>query len=105
MTRGPRNAQMPAVSAKIVERRDERVRESPGERPHLQACPICRSARLHYAFGIQGFRAVRCADCGILMLNPQPTDAELSEVYGESYFLGHPSPEGRSSVSEIKVAT
>jgi SAM-dependent methyltransferase len=75
------------------------------ERPHLQACPFCSSPKLHYAFGLQGFRVVRCADCGILALNPQPSHAELSAIYSEHYFLGDPDARGASSVSGMKAAT
>jgi SAM-dependent methyltransferase len=81
------------------------VRAAATSRPHLNACPICRGVRLHYAFGLQGFRAVRCADCRILMLNPQPSDAELRAIYTDTYFLGDPGAHGESSASGMKSAT
>ena len=74
-------------------------------RPVVMACPICESRRLHYAFSHQGYRVVRCADCSFMLLNPQPSDAELSTVYGASYFLGEDTPQGRAEVSEMKAAT
>jgi SAM-dependent methyltransferase len=76
-----------------------------GARPYLPLCPLCRGVRLHYAFGIQGFRAVRCADCRLLMLNPQPSDAELGSIYTDAYFLGSGEDEGPASVSAMKAAT
>jgi hypothetical protein len=38
----------------------------------LSHCPLCVSRRLRYAFSQDGSRAVRCADCQLLFLNPQP---------------------------------
>ncbi len=29
-----------------------------------------------------------CADCGLVLQNPQPSDAELVEIYGPDYFIG-----------------
>lgn len=37
----------------------------------LSHCPLCVSRRLRYAFSQNGRRAVRCADCQLLFLNPQ----------------------------------
>ena len=50
------------------------VESAPGGRL-LAVCPTCRSRRLYYAFSRQTLRVVRCEDCGLLMLNPQPTRA------------------------------
>jgi SAM-dependent methyltransferase len=75
------------------------------ERPPLPACPICASAKLHYAFGLQSYRVVRCADCGILTLNPQPSNNELGAIYSDHYFLGDPHARGASSASGMKAAT
>lgn len=38
----------------------------------LAECPLCASRRLRYAFSRENQRAVRCADCRFLFLNPQP---------------------------------
>ena len=38
-------------------------------------CPLCASRRLRYAFSRENQRAVRCADCRFLFLNPQPEGA------------------------------
>ena len=37
----------------------------------LSHCPLCVSRRLRYAFSQDERRAVRCADCQLLFLNPQ----------------------------------
>jgi len=54
----------------------------------LAECPLCASRRLRYAFSRDNQRAVRCADCRFLFLNPQPAGAlsappPSQEVLGE----------------------
>src|SRR5690242_64919 len=71
----------------------------------LIACPVCQSRRLHYAFSHQGYRVVRCADCRLLLLNPQPSDRELAEIYTHTYFLGEDRAESHEQVSQMKRAT
>jgi len=48
---------------------------------------------------------VRCDDCGLVFLNPQPSDEELARIYSANYFLGSDSEAGRKTVSQIKQAT
>lgn len=75
-------------------------------RPALRNdCPICDSARLSYSFSHQSHRVMRCADCALMFLNPQPSDQELSDIYTAEYFLGHNSEEGRRKASDLKRAT
>jgi 2-polyprenyl-3-methyl-5-hydroxy-6-metoxy-1,4-benzoquinol methylase len=64
-----------------------------------------QGAKLYYLFSISDHRIVRCDDCGLLFINPQPSDDELSEIYGADYFLGSDTEKGRQTVSEIKQAT
>ncbi|MEO6788020.1 MAG: glycosyltransferase [Chthoniobacteraceae bacterium] len=68
-------------------------------------CPICGSNQLFYSFSHQSHRVMRCADCAVMFLNPQPSDADLAKIYTECYFLGHESEEGRRNTSEMKCAT
>jgi glycosyltransferase involved in cell wall biosynthesis/2-polyprenyl-3-methyl-5-hydroxy-6-metoxy-1,4-benzoquinol methylase len=77
----------------------------PNERHPVNACLVCKGAKLYYLFSISDHRIVRCDDCGLLFINPQPSDAELSQIYGADYFLGSGSETGRHTVSEIKQAT
>lgn len=50
------------------------------------ACDFCgrRSAFARYDFGAH--RILRCSVCTFMWLDPQPTEAELHEVYGEDYY-------------------
>ena len=76
-----------------------------GERRPIKTCPVCNSARIYYLFSTADCRVVRCDDCGLVFLNPQPSEAELARIYGTDYFLGGDTESGRQAVSEIKQAT
>lgn len=75
------------------------------ERHPVKACLACQGLRLHYLFSTAEFRVVRCADCSLLFLNPQPSDADLAQIYRADYFLGSDTEAGRQAVSEMKQAT
>lgn len=74
-------------------------------RPLRSTCPVCESRRLRYAFSHHDYRVVRCADCRLMFLNPQPSDGELASIYGSDYFLGGDTPAGRESAGRMKSAT
>jgi 2-polyprenyl-3-methyl-5-hydroxy-6-metoxy-1,4-benzoquinol methylase/glycosyltransferase involved in cell wall biosynthesis len=76
-----------------------------GERPTVKACHVCEGTRIYYLFSAANYRIVRCEDCGLIFLNPQPSDTELGEIYGANYFLGSETEEGRKLAREIKQAT
>src|SRR4029434_5499016 len=61
-------------------------------RPHLDRCPLCSAGGLRYQFMHGATPIVRCSGCGLLMRNPQPSDAEFGEIYIEHYFLGSDGP-------------
>jgi 2-polyprenyl-3-methyl-5-hydroxy-6-metoxy-1,4-benzoquinol methylase len=75
------------------------------ERPSVKACHVCEGTRIYYLFSAAAYRVVRCEDCGLVFLNPQPSDDELSQVYGADYFLGSETEEGRRAAGEVKQAT
>jgi hypothetical protein len=76
-----------------------------GERHTVKACHVCEGTRIYYLFSAANCRVVRCEDCGLVFLNPQPSDNELGCIYGANYFLGSETEEGRSLAREIKQAT
>jgi 2-polyprenyl-3-methyl-5-hydroxy-6-metoxy-1,4-benzoquinol methylase len=78
---------------------------SPNGRLPVKACHVCEGARIYYVFSASGYRVVRCDDCGLVFLNPQPSNEELTRIYDANYFLGSESDAGRQAVSEIKQAT
>ena len=71
----------------------------------LAVCPLCDGRRLAYAFSMAEYRLVRCPDCRLLMVNPQPTAAELEQIYHPHYFLGAETSEGREELQRLKGAT
>jgi SAM-dependent methyltransferase len=77
------------------------------DRPRLGACPLCAHPQLDYQFTHAGTPIVRCAGCGLLMRNPQPSDAELAAIYTEHYFLGSgPEHQGLTEETDrLKRAT
>src|SRR5260370_7595279 len=62
----------------------------------LNDCPLCRSRRVGYAFSHRESRVVRCPDCRLMFLNPQPSAAQLAAIYNADYFLGSETEEGRA---------
>lgn len=75
------------------------------ERQAVKICHVCKGARFYYLFSISDYRVVRCDDCGLVFLNPQPSNDELARIYGADYFLGSDTETRRQAVSEIKQAT
>jgi glycosyltransferase involved in cell wall biosynthesis/2-polyprenyl-3-methyl-5-hydroxy-6-metoxy-1,4-benzoquinol methylase len=66
---------------------------------------MCKSTRVYYLFSACDCRVVRCEDCGLVFLNPQPSDEERARTYGADYFLGCDSEAGQREVSDLKQAT
>lgn len=65
------------------------------DRPLIARCPLCGSDALEYEFENLGTPIVRCGGCSLLMRNPQPSDAELSAIYSDQYFIGsHATDDG-----------
>jgi SAM-dependent methyltransferase len=73
------------------------------ERPVHTHCPLCGGDRLVHVFEQGGTPIVRCDRCRLMMRNPQPSDAELSEIYSSDYFLG--SVEAGSETNRLKQET
>lgn len=69
------------------------------------SCLVCGGKRLHYDFSLGKYRVEECADCGLMRLNPQPTDAELADIYHPNYFAFGDDVEGQAHASELKSRT
>jgi glycosyltransferase involved in cell wall biosynthesis/2-polyprenyl-3-methyl-5-hydroxy-6-metoxy-1,4-benzoquinol methylase len=50
------------------------------ERQSVKACHVCEGTRIYYLFSSADYRVVRCEDCGLVFLNPQPSDDELARL-------------------------
>ena len=71
----------------------------------INTCLVCGGRKIHYGFSLGKFRVEECANCGLMRLNPQPTDQELADIYGPNYFLFSGDPDGQSHASELKSQT
>jgi len=62
-------------------------------------CEVCGSSQHHFlfegwdrAFGIPGsFKVVKCKECGLIFINPQPGPETLKEYYPKYYYDPKPS--------------
>ena len=68
-------------------------------------CIVCHSRRIHYDFSIGKYRVEECTNCGLMRLNPQPSDADLAEIYGANYFAFSGDARGQEHASELKSRT
>jgi 2-polyprenyl-3-methyl-5-hydroxy-6-metoxy-1,4-benzoquinol methylase len=48
------------------------------EGPPVDTCPVCQSSRFTYQFTRERLPIVQCDACGLLMRDPQPSDARLT---------------------------
>ena len=74
-------------------------------RPVAKCCYVCGGTKIYYLFSASGHRVVRCDDCGLIFLNPQPSNKELGDIYTAQYFLGSETEEGQHDAAQIKKAT
>jgi SAM-dependent methyltransferase len=68
-------------------------------------CVVCHSKRIHYDFSVGRHRVEECTNCGLMRLNPQPSDAELAQIYGATYFAFSGDAEGQQHASTLKART
>lgn len=68
-------------------------------------CPVCEGYFIHYAFSLQKHRVVKCGNCGLVGINPQPSAETLKAIYGAQYFPLSDTPEGEKHSRLLKYAT
>jgi SAM-dependent methyltransferase len=61
--------------------------------PAATECVVCGSDDQRLYRNQDEFTIVRCAGCGLRYMNPQPTEAELTDIYGEAYYVSVDSRE------------
>jgi glycosyltransferase involved in cell wall biosynthesis/ubiquinone/menaquinone biosynthesis C-methylase UbiE len=61
----------------------------------VKTCHVCKGMRVYYRFSVSGHRVVRCEDCGLVFLNPQPSDDELARLREAGNLFGRGSEAGR----------
>ncbi len=72
---------------------------------YLKTCPICNSTDLQYLFISYGLPIAQCRDCRLILRNPQPSAAVLTQIYSEHYFLVSDSSEQQTLTANMKQAT
>ncbi len=68
-------------------------------------CYVCGSHFLHYAFSMQNHRVVKCSECDLMGINPQPSDEVLKKIYGGEYFPLTHTVEAENHSRFLKYAT
>lgn len=71
----------------------------------LSNCPLCQDTDLRPWFLFHTSNVTRCGTCGFVMLDPQPDDAILAKIYGETYFIGNGAAETRNMNDWLKRGT
>jgi 2-polyprenyl-3-methyl-5-hydroxy-6-metoxy-1,4-benzoquinol methylase len=72
----------------------------------MQKCIICGfDQALNKPSKLDHFNICICQNCGLRWLNPQPTEAELSKIYTDQYFLDEGKAEITELVNKLKRAT
>jgi len=52
---------------------------------YIDQCNLCGSRDLQGYWSCEGFRYVRCGNCGLIIQNPRPPGERISQRYGQSY--------------------
>ena len=77
----------------------------PKIRVPVSACPLCGGREFTPVCRAAAHAVVRCGDCRLHLLNPQPSDAELVEIYHPTYSFFGAEPGAEACVSRVKQAT
>ena len=67
---------------------DDTSAHSKATGPRLAQCPVCEAKDFTPRFVIKGIAIESCNSCGLVVQNPQPSDAQLTAIYGSNYFIG-----------------
>ena len=69
------------------------------------SCMVCGNRKIHYDFSIDKFRIEDCIDCGLMRLNPQPSDQELNHLYNKNYLLKFDDNQAHTSALKSNTAS
>jgi SAM-dependent methyltransferase len=66
----------------------------PSNKEHpVKTCLLCNSTRFYYLFSISDRRVVRCNDCGLVFVNPQPAEDPTHEAEAKKHRTNKGSPQ------------
>jgi 2-polyprenyl-3-methyl-5-hydroxy-6-metoxy-1,4-benzoquinol methylase len=71
----------------------------------VPTCPLCGAAVFTPVRRAAAHPVVRCEGCELHLLNPQPSDAELVEIYHPTYSFFGAEPGAEACVGRVKQAT
>jgi SAM-dependent methyltransferase len=71
----------------------------------VHPCEICGERSFVTMFQRDGHGFVRCRNCQLERIDPQPTDAELGAIYGQRYYDAWGLAEDAGAVGRLKRAT
>jgi 2-polyprenyl-3-methyl-5-hydroxy-6-metoxy-1,4-benzoquinol methylase len=71
----------------------------------FRPCEICKGTEFSPVNQREHHPIVRCSSCGLERIDPQPTDAELAEVYGRHYYDAWGLHSDHDLVATLKRAT
>lgn len=69
------------------------------------SCLVCAGKKIHYDFSLKKYRVEECTECGLMRLNPQPSNEELAKIYNANYFMGSEEDTEQSHVVKLKSGT
>lgn len=50
-------------------------------------CNLCKSENHQQLYNVKGYNIVKCVECGLVFINPQPTPEEIQEVYANQQIV------------------
>ena len=71
----------------------------------MTACEVCSSTQFRPMFDKADHHFVRCADCGLERISPQPTDETLGKIYGAHYYDAWGLHDDADTVAGLKRGT
>lgn len=71
----------------------------------MSACEVCGSLRARPLFEKLDHRFVRCSDCGLERISPQPSDETLAKIYGAHYYDAWGLHDAEEMVAALKRRT
>lgn len=77
----------------------------PSGRVPVPVCPLCAQTEFFPVCLAATHPVVRCGGCGLHFLNPQPSEAELVEIYHPHYSFFGDDPGAAACVGRVKQAT
>ena len=76
-----------------------------GTHAPMIACEVCSSSQFRPMFDKAEHSFVRCGDCGLERISPQPSDETLAKIYGAHYYDAWGLHDNEDTVANLKRGT